>query len=146
MARTPDSYLIADTSGLVSLTVKTDGNHAPAVTATEALQGKASNILVPYEILVETVNVLGKRLGHEPALAVAAYIDETPLFLILDSSKHARAQALRRFGAQPQAVSFTDCIVMAVADEYETRSIFGFDADHARNGYIILNQNPRNRG
>jgi predicted nucleic acid-binding protein len=146
MAKTNDSYLIADTSGLVSLTVKTDRNHAPAVTATEALQGKESNILVPYEILVETVNVLGKRLGHEPALAVASYISETPLFLILDSSKHARAQALQRFATQPQAVSFTDCIVMAVADEYGTKAVFGFDADHARNGYVILNQEPHNRG
>jgi predicted nucleic acid-binding protein len=146
MAKTHDSYLIADTSGIISLTVKTDRNHGPAVIATEALRGKESNILVPYEILVETVNVLGKRLGHEPALAVASYIAETPLFLVLDSTKHARAQALRRFATQPQAVSLTDCIVMAVADEYETKVIFGFDADHARNGYIVLNQNPHGRG
>lgn len=46
--------------------------------------------------------------------------------------------ALQRFEAQPQAVSLTDCIVMAVADEYRTTAIFGFDTDHARNGYTIL--------
>jgi hypothetical protein len=27
---------------------------------------------------------------------------------------------------------------MAVADEYSTTAIFGFDEDHARNGYAIL--------
>jgi predicted nucleic acid-binding protein len=37
-------------------------------------------------------------------------------------------------------VSFTDCIVMANADEYGTKTIFGFDTDHAKNGYEILSQ------
>jgi predicted nucleic acid-binding protein len=60
---TSDSFLIADTSGLISLAVKSDRNHEAAVAATERLKGKQSNILVLYEILVETVNVLGKRVG-----------------------------------------------------------------------------------
>jgi predicted nucleic acid-binding protein len=37
-----------------------------------------------------------------------------------------------------QAVSFTDCIVMALANEYETRTIFGSDDGHARVGYRII--------
>jgi predicted nucleic acid-binding protein len=69
-----------------------------------------------------------------------AKIAETLLFTIIDTSKQARAQALERFVTQPAAVSFTDCIVMTVADEYGTKAIFGFDADHSRNGYAILSQ------
>jgi predicted nucleic acid-binding protein len=56
------------------------------------------------------------------------------------------AQALSRFVTQPNAVSFTDCIVMTVADAYGTQTIFGFDADHARNGYAILGQEPGHPG
>ncbi len=44
------------------------------------------------------------------------------------------------FEAQPRAVSLTDCIVMAIADEFGTKAIFGFDADHERNGYEILSR------
>lgn len=138
MGTTSDTYLIADTSGLISLTVTTDRNHSAAIMATNRLQGKHSTILVPYEVFMETVNVLGKRFGHALACAVAAYLSTTPLFLIVDSSKEARTRALPRFEAQPQAVSLTDCVVMAVADEYHTQSIFGFDTDHARNGYVTL--------
>ena len=84
------------------------------------------------------MNVLGKRLGHTQAVSVASYLATTPLFLIVDTSEPVREQALRRFETQPPAVSFTDCIVMAVADEYGTRIVFGFDKDHADNGYAIL--------
>lgn len=135
---TIDSFLIADTSGLISLAVKSDRNHEAAVAATERLKGKQSNILVPYEILVETVNVLGKRVGHDKGSAVWVYLSATPLFVIVDSSKQAREKAIKQFQSQPKVVSFTDCVVMAVADEYSTKAIFGFDEDHARNGYAIL--------
>jgi predicted nucleic acid-binding protein len=138
METTNDPYLIADTSGLISLAVQTDGNHTPAITATNPLQEEQRTILVPYEVFVETVNVLGKRVGHLGATAVAAYLSTTPLFLVIDTSKRARQHALERFEEQPPAVSFTDCIVMAVADEYGTKMIFGFDTDHAKNGYTIL--------
>ena len=93
---------------------------------------------MPYEVFLETVNVLSKRFGHDKAAAVASYLTTTPLFLVIDSSAQARRHAMERFEAQPQAVSFTDCIVMANADEYGTKAIFGFDADHERNGYEIL--------
>src|SRR4051794_3407408 len=92
-----DPFLIADTSGLISLTVTTDRNHDPALAAAKPLQGRQSSILVPYEVFVETVNVLGKRWGHAQATAVASYLSETPLFLIIDSSPQVRQQALQRF-------------------------------------------------
>src|SRR3954453_1973437 len=139
MATTNDPFLIADTSGLISLTVTSDANHAPAIEATKPLQERESTILVPYEVLVETVNVLGKRLGHDKASSVASYLTATPLFLVIDSSAQARQHAMERFKAQPQAVSFTDCIVMANADEYGTKTIFGFDTDHAKTATASFN-------
>jgi predicted nucleic acid-binding protein len=43
-----------------------------------------------------------------------------------------------KFKTAADAVSFTDCIVMAVADEYGTREIFGFDKQFADAGYQRL--------
>lgn len=33
--------------------------------------------------------------------------------------------------------SFTDCLVMAMADAYSTVCIFGFDATFAKSGYVL---------
>ena len=48
------------------------------------------------------------------------------------------AQAQKKFAKLPQSVSFTDCLVMATADEYETIDIFGFDKQFADAGYTRL--------
>src|SRR3712207_7450871 len=45
----------------ISLTVTTDSNHHPALAATKPLTQRQNTILVPYEVFVETLNVLGKR-------------------------------------------------------------------------------------
>jgi predicted nucleic acid-binding protein len=50
-------------------------------------------------------------------------------FVILDSSALI-AQTNKR-------PSFVDCLVMATADFYDTREIFGFDAVFAKNGYSL---------
>jgi predicted nucleic-acid-binding protein len=46
--------------------------------------------------------------------------------------------ALLKFEAVSEAVSFTDCLVMAVADEYGTKDIFGFDKHFEDAGYQRL--------
>ena len=46
--------------------------------------------------------------------------------------------ALNKFEGLSEAVSLTDCIVMAVADEYGTKDIFGFDKQFADAGYTRL--------
>ena len=138
MVTANDSFLIADTSGLISLAVQSDSNHEPAVAATESLQGKEHTILVPYEVYIETLNVLGKRVGHTRAIAVASYLSHTALFLVIDSSAEARQEAITRFATLPKDVSFTDAMVMAVADEYRTWGIFGFDEAFKKGGYQII--------
>src|SRR5690348_16359286 len=67
MERTTEQPIIADTSGLVSLATDTDQNHKPAAKAAAKLRKTARPILLPFDVLVETVNVLGKKSGHETA-------------------------------------------------------------------------------
>lgn len=55
---------------------------------------------------------------------------------MLPSNDNIRLRALQNFQNQPAYVSFTDCVVMAFADEYETKDIFGFDEAFRKNGYI----------
>jgi predicted nucleic acid-binding protein len=47
-------------------------------------------------------------------------------------------EAKEKFAELPQSVGFTDCLVMATADEYETSDIFGFDKQFADAGYTRI--------
>lgn len=137
METTHKDIQIADTSGLVSLVVPTDHNHTAAVAAAERLRATQSDILVPSAVFYEYLNILGRKVGH--AVAAGTIAAFTPPFILLkDPSRTTLDHALAKFSAAPQAVSFTDCMVMTTADEYQTDQIFGFDKQFADAGYSRL--------
>jgi predicted nucleic acid-binding protein len=137
METSNEKVIIADTSGLVSLFSPDDRNYTEAVNAAKRLQNEHRDILIPAAVLVEFLNVMGRKAGHDVALAVIPEL--TPPFLILNEPSHLpNMPAYKKFGTLPNAVSFTDCIVMAVADDYDTKDIFGFDKQFADAGYQRL--------
>ena len=129
--------IITDTSGLVSLFSPNDRNHGEAVEAAKRLQNEQRDILIPAAVFVEFLNIMGRKAGH--AVALAAVAELTPPFIILGEPQYLHeSPALKKFAEVGEAVSFTDCLVMAVADEYDTKDIFGFDKQFADAGYIRL--------
>ncbi len=132
---TTDPFIIADSSGLVSLAAATDANHAPAVAAAKRLEAAHTPMIVPYEVFTETLNVLGRTAGHDTAIRTAHELASAPSFLVIDTDEQTRRAALRRFETQPQSVSYTDCVVMACAEAYHTTQIFGFDEAFKKNGF-----------
>lgn len=130
-------FVIADSSGIISLLFPTDANHAAAVAASERLASSGIVLLVPSHVFVETINVVGKKQSHAAAVQVAQALYRPPTQIVEVSAQTLR-NALVRFATQPESVSFTDCIVMAVADEYGTTDIFGFDRAFRTGGYRIL--------
>src|SRR4051812_25872722 len=98
MATNRDSFLIADTSGLISLASTSDRNHEPAITAANQLEHQQQAILIPYDVFAETINVAGRKLGHANAVELASYLRTTALFAIFDTSDDARHRALERLG------------------------------------------------
>jgi predicted nucleic acid-binding protein len=60
--------------------------------------------------------------------ALAAVSELTLPFLVLSElASLPNNPALQKFAEVPGPVSFTDYLVMAIADDYHTKDIFGFD-------------------
>ena len=135
MERSSEGVIIADTSGLVSLFLPGDHNHKVALKAARQLQTEQKSILIPAAVVVELLNILGRKIGHSAALAAISEL--YPPFVVLTTQANV-TQAQKKFAELPQSVSFTDCLVMATADEYETSDIFGFDKQFANAGYTRI--------
>ena len=135
--------VVLDTSAVIALLSPSDAHHARAVRHAQELQASARVLLLPADVITEAVNLAGKKLGHHPAVELAAHLLTTPLYTRVETSDALRLAALRHFQGQAASVSFTDCIVMAVADAHQTRDIFGFDTDFTKNGYTIPTACPR---
>jgi len=129
-----NTHIIADASGLISLISTTDANHAAALRMADHFARIQGTVIVPGAVFAETLTVLG---ADGPAVAIAAgeTILATPTFLLTSDAEELQLRALALWRDQPGAVSFTDCLVMAFAEHYETLDIFGFDEVFHRSGY-----------
>ncbi len=132
------SLIIADSSGLISLSSDVDSNHAKAIRIVENLFTNFSSVIIPSDVFSETMNAVGKKMGHAQAILLARLVERNNTFLIVDTTVRIRSQAISLFSKQPESVSFTDCIVMATADSFSTKQIFGFDEVFKKNKYIRL--------
>jgi predicted nucleic acid-binding protein len=112
-AKTP---IIADSSALVSLAVDDDHNHKPALIASEVLRKSSRLIILPVDVFVETINILGKKSGHETALKAADYLLRPGSQFVLIETTPYLVAALEKFKEQKPAVSLTDCLIMVIAD------------------------------
>jgi predicted nucleic acid-binding protein len=83
------------------------------------------------------MNLLGKKFSHDLAHRTGERLLTSPLFLVSATDPDTRTHTLGLFRATPPGVSFTDCLVMATADKYETQEIFGFDEIFRKKGYRV---------
>ena len=130
--------LIIDTSAFISLGTITDSNYKRAQNISSKIKGKNRTIIVPGDIFTETMNVIGRKVGHKAAVMQANDIFLDPSLTVVEMTPQVRQNALNKFKKQLESVSFTDCIVMAFADEYGIKEIFGFDETFKKNGYIRI--------
>src|SRR5688572_43928 len=111
---TKNNPIIADTSALVSLIVPSDVNHAEAVREATRLVSTDRLIILPSEVLAETVNILGKKFGHGVATqAGRKFLDFDGQFSVTLTDADELRFALDLLEKEKQSVSLTDCVVMA---------------------------------
>lgn len=130
--------IIIDSSAFISLGTITDSNYQKATAISNRIGQEDRTIIMPGEIFTEIVNVAGKKISHEAAMDQATKILSSKAVHIEETTSDIRQSALDKFKKQPESVSFTDCIVMAFADEFDTKEIFGFDDQFRKNGYIRI--------
>src|SRR3712207_7364869 len=132
---TSSKHIIVDSSGLISLVVQSDSNHSEAIAIANDFVGLPNKALVPAEVFAETLNILGKKFGHEYAAGTVQAVLDSSAFAVVPTSDVTRLDAVDQFRTAPAGVSFTHCLVMKVADEFGTKVIFGFDKQFADADY-----------
>ena len=129
-------FIIADSSGLYSLAHSIDSNHQKAVKISIKISENNWKMIIPSDVFSEILNVVGKKLGKEKQLDLTRDLLSGD-FLIIESDEKTRLSAVEKLKKLPNSVSYTDCAVMAFADEYKTKEIFGFDEVFSKEGYKL---------
>ena len=138
------AFVILDSSALIAQINVKDLWHKKANTISEYIQQTDRKVILPAEVLAETLNRIGNNVGRQEAvLAGNALLErnESGDILITQSNTEilrATLNLLNTVQEPPEKrASFVDCLVMASAIFYDTREIFGFDAVFERNGFPL---------
>jgi predicted nucleic acid-binding protein len=139
-----DAFVILDSSALIAQINIKDIWHQKADAIAQVIAHTERRVILPYEVFAETLNRIGNNIGrHEAVVAGRALLerDATGDLLLTHSSPTLAAAALELLNtveAPPdKRPSFVDCLVMATANAYRTREIFGFDVVFTKNGYYV---------
>lgn len=132
--------VIFDSSGLVSLVKADDQLHNRSVRVAEILATNGWRVLLPLEVLGESLNTVGKLVNKRSAVLVGETLIEqyaNQELMFAHSEPHIVTAALHLLKSTTGSPSYIDCLVMAFANEHKTKYIFGFDATFKKNGYLL---------
>lgn len=132
-----DKTAILDSSALVALANPDDSTHDRASKLINIIRKGNIQIVLISAVFAETLNVLGKKIGHNPAIQFGNEIARSSEYIYKDTSIALHQGALEIWKNQKSSVSYTDCIVMATASEFDTKYILGFDEAFFANGYKL---------
>lgn len=129
--------VIVDTSAFFALYSRDDALHNKAKNiATLLFQDNRRTILLG-DVFTELLNIIGKKIGKKSQEELGAKILTSSAFDIVESDIALRELALQKLKQIVASISYTDCLVMALADTYETKEIFGFDDIFKKKGYQL---------
>jgi predicted nucleic acid-binding protein len=136
--------VILHSSALIAQLNVADIWHEKADTTADFISRTDRQVILPYEVLADTLNRLGNNIGEQEAiLAGKAILDRhaTGALIFPDTDAGIVDGALERLKTaktpNTKKASFVDCLVMAYADLYSTDEVFGFDEVFAANGYRL---------
>ena len=129
--------LLADTSALLALLVRTDGHHEAAVRFVR--QHPHARFLMTDLILSEIVTRVRARTNAAQAVATARSLLEGKRYEVLFVDAPLVASALARmeqFG--DKRLSLIDCVSFELMDRLGIEHAFAFDRDFRDCGYTML--------
>jgi predicted nucleic acid-binding protein len=136
--------VILDSSALIAQINLNDLWHETADETAGFIARTDRQAILPSEVLAETLNRIGNNIGRQQAFLAgkALLARHTTRDILLVQSDldiiDASLELLKTVRVpQDKRVSFVDCLVMAYANLYDTREIFGFDSVFVQNGYHL---------
>lgn len=133
--------IVADADAIIAQVSQTDAHHQITQRTVEMLLQKEAQILYPVTAVLEA-NAFIQRVLNEPEAAYEiAKIFQDPQVSVVEINQETLAVALQYFSAnQSKKHTLFDCVVAAVAEEYQADAIFSFDKFYKTKGFTLASE------
>lgn len=137
MSKDNNLTVIVDADSIVAQALFNDSNHTRTKLLSNKLNEQGARFIFPSTAILESVTVLQKTSG------ATAYGTGTTLLgdrvEVVEIDRSILLNALNYFNPLgSKKNTLFDCVIMAIADRYETDIVFSFDKIYKKNGYRLV--------
>ncbi|OGD98684.1 hypothetical protein A2W45_00850 [Candidatus Curtissbacteria bacterium RIFCSPHIGHO2_12_41_11] len=130
--------VIVDADAIVAQAYPNDSNHGRAVSISDKLNNLGAQVIYPATAVLEATTVLQGRLNSGATAYGTAAVFADPNVNVAEVNQNTLTNAINYFRPTTgKKNTLFDCVVMAVADEYEADAIFSFDKVYKSKGYKL---------
>lgn len=127
--------IFVDTSAIFALADGLDARHDEATRSFEALLRTGRRLVTHSYVLVESMALLQRRLGHAKAIEFASVAAAFEIEWVGERLHNAAVVAL---GEQPGGISLVDQVSFLVMRRRGIQEAFAFDADFTAAGFRLF--------
>ena len=127
--------ILVDTSAIFALADGRDARHHEATRSFEALLRTGRRLVTHSYVLVESMALLQRRLGHAKAIEFASVAAAFEIEWVGERLHNAAVLAL---GEQPRGISLVDQVSFLVMHRRGIDEAFAFDADFTAAGFRLF--------
>jgi predicted nucleic acid-binding protein len=131
------SGVFVDTSAVLALLNKDDGNHEPAAEAFANLEVKKVRLFTSSYVIVETYALLVRRFGKTAAKRFRRYFEPLLKIIWVDESLHDEGLNLL-FLRTGRSFSLVDAVSFAVMRHQRINKAFAYDRHFEQEGFERL--------
>jgi len=125
--------IFLDTSAILALTDNRDLYHRDAVNHLAAAEEQGEAIVTHSYIVVESVALIQKRLGYDPALKFLHDVEAFDIVWVDDSLHHAAVQAFET--NRSHGISFVDAVSFEMMRRQGITRYIGYDQHFEQAGF-----------
>jgi predicted nucleic acid-binding protein len=131
------SSTFVDTSAIYALLDVSDERHADARATWAELAARRERLVSSNYVLVETMALVGRRLGMDAARALEGQLVPLLSLVWVDESLHRRATAALLVAGM-RDLSLVDCTSFEIMRQRGLDRAFAFDAHYRQQGFDLV--------
>jgi len=140
MTKDSRPIVIVDADVIVAQSILNDSNHNKALHASNTLKEIKARIVYSATAILEAVTVIQKKRSSVLAYNVANLLTKDRVEVAqVDDDILANAMAYFNPTTSKKNTLF-DCVIMAVANKYNTDIIFSFDKFYTKQGFRLVSE------
>lgn len=133
--------VVGDADAMIAQANPQDSNHSKAVKIAQELVNSHVRVIYPVTAVVEAVTHMQRVLNSGETAYGTAQLMIDPAVEIVEVNKQTLTSAVNYFSFKiSKKNTLFDCVVAAIAEEYDADAIFSFDHFYKTKGFTLAEE------